>query len=109
MSTAIQDIFRMIKQEREFKILFTDSDDYDFGKRVVYPVHICFTDVSCFPYRKETAHHKKDEIKIMVNQRQKRGYLLECPKIKGFGCKVQNVMNYPVADGEDYYAFIEVK
>ena len=107
MSTVSQNIFRMIKQGMELRILLTDSEDYDFGKKVVYPAHVCFTDISCFPYRKETAHHKKDEIKLMVNQRQKRGYLLECTKLKGFGCKIQNVMNYPVADGKAYYAFLE--
>lgn len=111
MSTAIQNVFRMIKQGKELRILFADSEEYNFGKIDVYPVHICFTDESCFPYRKETAHHEKssNEIKLMVNQRERMGYLLDDPNFKGFKCKLQNAMKYLKKDGEDYYAFIVVK
>ena len=111
MSTAIRNIFRMIKQGKELRILLADSEDYNFGKIEVYPVHICFTDESCFPYRKETAHHKKvnSEPRLLVNQREKMAYLLDCPNCMGTKCKLQNANEYLIKDGEDYYAFIAVK
>ena len=111
MSTSSQSIFRMIEKGEEIRILLADSEEYDFEKRIVCPVHICFSDSSCFPYRKETAHHKKvsDEPELMVNQRQRMIYLLDCPKVRGTKCKLQNANDYLLKSGEDYYAFAQVK
>lgn len=111
MSEATKNIFRMIEEGRKLIFLLADSENYDFGNNEVYPVHICFTDSSCFPYRRETAHHKKVkcELEFMINQRQKMAYLMNCTKIKGVKCKLKNVLEHLVADENDYYAFIEIK
>lgn len=111
MSTECQSIFRMIEKGKELRILLTNTDEYDFGKAIVCPVHIRFSDSSCFPYRKETAHHKnrENETELLVNQRQRMTYLLDCPKIKGSRCKLQITNDYLLKSGEDYYAFVEIK
>lgn len=111
MSTASQSIFRMIENGRELSILLTNSQDYDFGKVTVCPVHIQFFDSSCFPYVKETAHHTKasDEANLLVNQRHKMAYLQKHHKTIGTRCKLYQVKEQTFRYGGDYYAFVQVK
>ena len=111
MSTASETIFRMMNEGKEIRVLLADSEEFDFEKVAVLPVHIVFSDISCFPYRNETAHHEDVtfEPELLVNQRQRMIYLLNCPKIKGSKCKMQNVNEYLLDKQKDYYAFIEVR
>ena len=111
MSTASQSIFRMIENGKELSILLTNSQDYDFGKVTVCPVHIHFSDGSCFPYVIETAHHTKasDEANLLVNQKQKMAYLLGHSKVVGIRCKLYKVKKQTFKDGAGYYAFAQVK
>ena len=112
MSTASKIIFRMIKNGNEFNILLTNSQDYDFGNIKVCPVHIEFSDSSCFPYLKQTAYHytyTREQAELFVNQKQKMAYLLDGPETIGIRCRIYEMENQTYREGADYYAFVQVK
>lgn len=104
MSTAKQNIFRAIDEGRRLVIYLTQSEKQELSNISACPVHIQFSDESCYPYAKETEHHKEqEEISVFVNQRQKRAYLLSNPG-KSFGYLWDN--NRCPYGTTELYAFI---
>lgn len=105
MSTTKLNIFRTINEGRRIIIYLTPSEEYQFFDVAVCPAYIRFSDESCSPFVKETAHHgeEKKEIGIFINQRQKRAYLLSDPD-RGFSYLIND--NKCPYGTTKFYAFI---